>query len=371
VALLLPAPLAAAPLPLRDGLGLWFTTVDSAVMFDPQAAAAALDFVQSRGFQRVGIPLYSGGFVTWPLAPERNPLGLRLDPQLSRAEATGQLLAGLGQRGVQRLGWLEFGLMAPPDADWLRGRAELLLQTQEGSTLWAESPGLMRVWLNPVRPEVRQALVDLVVDACTRLPLEAIQLDDHLGYPVRFGYDPTTLALWRQSAAGARQPTPPPNDPDWIAWRADRITDLLVAIRAAMRQACPQVRLSLAPHPQAFAYSEHLADWGRWLKKGLVDEVVVQIYRRDPARVAWELAQPSLQEARRLVPLRVGLLAGLRTQPKATAVLQRELELVQAAGIRGVDLFFYESARRHQLVPPLCPAQPLIGSNCQPPRPSS
>ena len=281
-------------------------------------------------------------------------------------------LAGLGQRGVQRLGWLEFGLMAPPDADWLRGRAELLLQTQEGSTLWAESPGLMRVWLNPVRPEVRQALVDLVVDACTRLPLEAIQLDDHLGYPVRFGYDPTTLGLWRQSAAGQNNPTPEPSDPAWIAWRAARITELLVEIRAAMRQACPTVQLSLSPNPQAFSYSQHLADWGAWVRQGLVDELVVQIYRQDLQRLAAELADPSLQEARQRVPLRIGLLAGLRSQPKPPAQLKQELELVHGAGITGIDLFFYESARGHfPAAPPSCSLQTGMTPSCQPPRPSS
>ena len=47
------------------------------------------------------------------------------------------------------------------------------------------------------------------------------------------------------------------------------------------------------------------------------------------------------------VPVRIGLLAGLKSQPKDPAQLRRELELVQGRGYRGIDLFFYESARRH------------------------
>ena len=373
--LLLPGPLWAAPAPpppLREGLGVWLTTVDSAVMFNAQARDEALTFLQANGFQRAAVPLYSDGAVSWPLAADHNPLGLAPDPRLPAPDSTASLLNALGERGLQRIGWLEFGLMAPADAPWLRGRRDLLLTNAEGSTLWPESPGLNRVWLNPLQPDVRRALVGLVVDACTRLPLEAIQLDDHLGYPVRFGYDPTTLALWRQSAAGLQNPTPEPSDPAWIAWRAARITELLAEIRTAMRQACPTVQLSLSPNPQAFSYSQHLADWGEWVRQGLVDELVVQIYRQDPQRLAAELADPSLQQARQRVPLRIGLLAGLRTQPKPPTQLKRELELVHGAGIAGIDLFFYESARGHfPAAPPICPIQTGMARSCQPPRPSS
>ena len=75
--------------------------------------------------------------------------------------------------------------------------------------------------------------------------------------------------------------------------------------------------------------------------------MVVQIYRRDPDRVAWELAQPSLEALRGRLPLRIGLLAGLKNQPKDPADLQRELALTRRLGFSGIDLFFYESARQH------------------------
>ena len=340
----LAAPVLAAP---NDGLGLWLTTVDSQVLYQPQQAREAVQFLAANGFRRAAVPLYTGGYTTWSLAPKDSPLDIPSDPQLPSPSSTRELLDALGHEGLERVGWLEFGLMAPANAPWLSGRQALLLQDAQGSTLWPESPGLNRVWLNPALPEVRQALVSLAVKACTQLPLEALQLDDHLGYPARFGYDPATLALWRQTAAGASDPMPAADDPQWTAWRADLITALLVEIRAAMASACPGVRLSVAPNPQDFSYSNYLADWSRWIREGLVDEVVVQIYRRDPDRVAWELAQPSLAAARGRVPIRIGLLAGLKNQPKDPATLQRELAVARRMGFAGIDLFFYESARQH------------------------
>ena len=360
---------AAAPAPK---LGLWLTTVDSAVLYEPAEAARAVEFLRHNGFRRVALPLYTAGMVTWSPQASRNRLAIPTDPRLpalpapgprsaavprapGRASAapaadtgpTASLLADLGRGGIERVGWFEFGLMAPADAPWLAGREDLLLRDAAGSTLWQESPGLNRVWLNPLLPEVQQTLEDLVVDACSRLPLELIQFDDHLGFPMRFGYDPVTLAAWRTTGAGRRDPSPAPAAPAWIAWRADQVTALLVRLRSAMTTACPAVRMSVSPNPQEFSYTSYLADWSSWVRQGLVDEVVVQIYRDNLTALGRELAHPSLAAAAQRVPVRIGLLAGLKSQPKDPGQLRRELELVQGRGYHGIDLFFYESARRH------------------------
>jgi uncharacterized lipoprotein YddW (UPF0748 family) len=321
--------------------------VDSQVLRDPKAADQALADLSRSGFSRVALPLYTGGFVTWELAPEANRLGLRLDPELPDPRHVRTLLEQLGQRGMVRVGWLEFGLMAPVKAAWLEGREELLLRDRDGGTLWSESPGLNRVWLNPVLPEVGEALEALVLDACRRLPLEAIQFDDHLGYPSRFGYDAATLKLWRATAAGAADPLPAAESPAWLRWRADQVTALLARLREAMRRACPAVKLSLAPNPREFSYSHSLADWETWVERGLVDELVVQIYRWDPQGLAKELAEAGLNRARRRVPLRIGLLAGLKAQPKRSELLRQELALVRQQGFSGIDLFFYDALRPH------------------------
>jgi uncharacterized lipoprotein YddW (UPF0748 family) len=78
-----------------------------------------------------------------------------------------------------------------------------------------------------------------------------------------------------------------------------------------------------------------------------VDEVVVQIYRNDPAALRAELADPTLRRAAARLPVRIGLLAGLRDQPKAPQRLLLERQIVRAQGLAGIDLFFYESARPH------------------------
>jgi uncharacterized lipoprotein YddW (UPF0748 family) len=88
-----------------------------------------------------------------------------------------------------------------------------------------------------------------------------------------------------------------------------------------------------------------LADWPHWVRRRLVDELVVQLYRDRPIDVAEALDERSLPDAAATVPVRIALLAGLRTQPKTSAVLRQDLELVRGRGYGGIDLFFYESMR--------------------------
>ena len=342
--------MASAP-QTTERLGLWLTTVDSAVMYDSAESQRAIGFLRTHGFSRAAIPLQTGGQVLWPVRSENNRLGLPLDPNLPHPISTDVLVRSLNRSGLETIGWFEFGLMAPADAPWLKGREHLLLRDRNGQTIWLEGGNLKRVWLNPALAEVRDGLTALVVDACRHLHLSAIQFDDHLGYPSTFGYDPTTLALWRATDAGARQPWPAADDPAWIAWRSGWITSLLVQIRTAMAESCPNTRLSVAPNPQEFSYSNYLANWGDWVQRGLVDEVVVQIYRTDPAALRAELADPTLRRSAARLPVRIGLLAGLKGQPKSLERLLLERQIVREQGLAGTDLFFYESARPHFLAP--------------------
>lgn len=345
----LTAPVTASPqLSSRSAsasLGVWLTTVDSQVMRRPDQALQASRWLAEQGIRRVALPLYTGGELLWNAAAASNPLAIPRSRATLADPDLGQLLHDLRRRGLETVGWLEYGLMAPETAPWLRGRERLLLRDRQGRSRWQDFGGDQRVWLTPVAPEVRRLLVDLVVDACTRLPVDLIQLDDHFAWPVDLGYDTITLEAWRQSRWGRRDPTPPADDPAWMAWRMDRLTTLLAEIRAAMVRRCPGVRLSLSPQPQPISTALFLADWPHWARRNLVDELVVQLYRDRPIDVEEALEERSLQEAATRVPLRIALLAGLRTQPKSSATLRRELELVRGRGYRGIDLFFYESMR--------------------------
>lgn len=257
--------------------------------------------------------------------------------------------------------WFEYGLWMPTGSAIARQHPDWLTTTAAGETVkggaeplptnpvlrpfWnlkQEVFGANQGWLNPFHPEVQQFLIDLIVDVVQRYPVDGIQLDDHFGLPIEFGYDPYTQALYRQAHDGNAPPTDPA-DPVWMAWRADRITLLMERIVAAVKAANPAAIVSLSPNSPDFAYRLYLQDWRRWVEMGLVDEVIVQVYRDDIAALATELSSGELQDMSQQIPVAIGLYTGPAGSAKPTEQLQQEIEAVKAAGYPGISFFCWET----------------------------
>ena len=135
----MPSPVVAGPAEAAASLGVWLTTVDSGVLYEPAEATKALIFLQEQGFRRAALPLYTAGTVLWSPDPTRNRLGIPLDPRLAPG-ATAALLSAPGRAGQERVGWLEFGLMAPAAAPWLAGLGRLAGRAGHGAA-GAAAPG--------------------------------------------------------------------------------------------------------------------------------------------------------------------------------------------------------------------------------------
>jgi uncharacterized lipoprotein YddW (UPF0748 family) len=199
-----------------------------------------------------------------------------------------------------------------------------------------------QTWLNPFHPEVQKFILDLIVEVVTQYDVAGIQLDDHFGLPVELGYDSFTVKLYQQEHQG-KSPPNNPQDSEWMRWRADKITDFMQRIYKAVKAAKPKAIVSLSPNPQNFAYSAYLQDWPTWVKRGLVEELVLQVYRDDTSGFSSELSQPALQMARRQIPVGVGILTGLWRRPISIEQIQQQVKMVRELGFKGVSFFYWDS----------------------------
>jgi uncharacterized lipoprotein YddW (UPF0748 family) len=225
--------------------------------------------------------------------------------------------------------------MLPPDSPIARKHPNWFTITQSGS----KGNG----WLNPFHPQAQQFLVDLIVEVVRRYPVDGIQLDDHFGLPIEFGYDPYTVKLYQTEHRGAKPPLDATN-PEWVRWRAERITQLMQKIARAVKAVRSQAIVSLSPHPPNFAYQQYLQDWRRWVNLGLVDEVVVQVYRQDLAALKAQLYDKQFRSLlRQPIPISIGLYTGPVLAAKRIEAIEREVEAVRAAGYRGVSFFCWET----------------------------
>lgn len=238
----------------------------------------------------------------------------------------GELISAGRNRGLKVIPWFEFGFMAPPDLPLARRQRSWLSQKRDGGHNSSSAAGTV-VWLNPFRPEVQQLITDLVLEVVSNHDAEGIQFDDHMSLPREFGYDPFTTALYRKDTG--KDPPANPEAPAWVKWRADRITAFMERLAQAVRAARPGALVSIAPNYYDFAYKLQLQDWRAWVRRGIADELLVQIYRPELESYLPLLSRPEVQEARQRIPTPLALMA-------------QKLTANRSQGL-GVAFFYFES----------------------------
>lgn len=363
VVLLWQAPVVA-PVATQQIRGVWMTNMGAALMYYTTRLDEATANLAQHGLNTLYPCVWNRGYTLHPSQAAIAAGGARQEPTTNLPlypfdDPLMGLVKQAHRQHLRILPWFEYGLMIPATSPIAQAHPDWLTTTRDGATVanpltahprlpqrlknfQLETTGGNLAWLNPAHPEVQQFLTDLIVEVVTRYPVDGIQLDDHFGLPVAFGYDPYTVTQYRASHNGA----PPPDDPnnaEWVAWRAGQITALMAKISQAVKQVSPDAVVSVSPNPPAFAYQKYLQDWRTWVEQGWVDEVVVQVYRTDLSVLENDLYNSGFYDLRERVPTAIGLYTGPVTQAKPVERLKAEIALVQAAGYRGVSMFCWET----------------------------
>lgn len=333
----------AMPLTHKTELrGVWLTNIDSDVLFEPHRLTKALQRLRELNFNTVYPTVWNWGYTLYPSPVAKRVIGRSLDPTpgLQGRDILKEIVQG-HQKGMSVIPWFEFGFMAPEDSDLAKRHPDWLTSRRDGTQIWKEGPH-NRVWLNPFRPEVQQFIQDLVVEIVSNYDVDGIQFDDHFGIPSELGYDAFTVELYKKEHLGQLPPANP-QDPSWVRWRSNKITDFMTRIFRAVKNRKPKCLISLAPNPQAFSYNYSLADWESWEQQGLIEELIVQVYRDDLSHFIAELDRPEVQAARRHIPVSIGILTGVKNQFVPTGKIQNQLGAVRNRGFAGVSFFYYET----------------------------
>ncbi|WP_448597916.1 glycoside hydrolase family 10 protein [Thermoleptolyngbya sp.] len=331
---------ALRPVELR---GVWLTNIDSDVLFSSRNLVVGLRRLSRLHFNTIYPTVWNGGYTLYPSPTAQATFGIALDPDpgLQGRDMLGEVVVEGRRLGMAVIPWFEFGLMAPAGSELAAQHPDWLTQRQDGTQVWMQG-NEPRVWLNPAHPGVQDLMVNLLSEVVERYRVDGIQLDDHFGMPVEMGYDPYTVALYRAEHNGADPPTDPEN-PAWMRWRANHVTRLFRRIVTEVKARNPDAIISLSPNPREFAYERYLQDWGTWERRGLIDELIVQVYRNDMERFEMELDRPDVQVARDYLPVSIGILAGLKGRITPIRLIQRQVRETRDRHYAGVAFFFYET----------------------------
>ncbi|MDY6781317.1 MAG: glycoside hydrolase family 10 protein [Cyanobacteriota bacterium] len=320
--------------------GVWVTSNDTKVFMDSANLKEALNQLSRLNFNTIYPVVWNSGYVLYESAvAQRNGIQPFIPTGFQGQDTLAETIAYAHRDGMLVVPWFEFGFMAPRLSELTLTHPNWLTQRADGSKAWVGAAGEV-FWLNPFHPEVQQFMIDLVLEAIARYDVDGIQFDDHLSLPNEFGYDPYTVALYKKETK--KDPPKDFQNPEWVRWRADKITDFVKRLRGAIAQRKPKAIFSISPNPYSTAYNRHLQDWLTWVREDLVDELIVQVYRHDLQSFTRELNRPEIKETKQKIPTGIGVLTGLRNRPVPISYIQSKVWEARDRGL-GVSFFYYES----------------------------
>ncbi len=338
-----PIPVCQTETP-KELRGVWLTNIDSDVLFSRQTTTEAIAQLGQLNFNTLYPTVWNWGYTLYPSKTAEAAIGIALDPTegLQNRDILQEIITAGHQQGMAVIPWFEFGFMAPADSQLALRHPDWLTKRRDGSTIWWEGKTHQRVWLNPLHPEVQQFITSLAVELVSNYDVDGIQFDDHLGYPSQLGYDKFTIQLYQQEHNG-KLPPDDYQDQEWIRWRADKVTSYVQELFRAIKASNPDAIVSVSPNPQEFSLNYFLADWQRWERLGLIEELIVQLYRDRPDAFMRELNHPAVVAARQHIPVSIGILSGLKGRQVLWDRIAQQVNATRQQNFAGVSFFFYES----------------------------
>lgn len=279
--------------------GIWLSHVGNALLTYTNTTDNAFNQLSRLNYNRVYVDVYNAGTTySSKYAPRNYLLSLPFTNPLKTAITQGK------RQGLKIYAWYEHGLMTFANDELAQRHPDWILTTANNEKLidnhW---------WIDPANPEVREYFINLFTEVALSYPdLYGIQVDDHWGIPIQFG--------------------------DYT----EAVTELTREVMSAVRKARPDLVISLSPNPLGFSRRKYSLDWLTWINEGLVDELVMQLYRPTSSEVALAIDNSILPQIRNTVDVAVGIYAGGLFGQKPLAEIQQQMSVVKQYGY-GYALF--------------------------------
>jgi uncharacterized lipoprotein YddW (UPF0748 family) len=334
---------------------VWLTNVDSQVMNSRHNLAEGLSCLAELGFNTIYPAVWQRGYTLYPSEVAKELTGAAVLPNspFVNRDLLAEIIELAQPLNIRVIPWFEYGLMVPPQSEIARRYPDLLtidlngkIQRIQGANGKQDPNG----WLNPGDDRVRKFIIDLITDVVNRYPVAGIQLDDHFSFPVELGYDSPGERLRQRFT---QQLFKQQNRANWNEWRAAQLTELLTQIVSSVKSVRRDCAISISPNPLSFSKSRYLVDWQQWCNLGLIDELVLQVYRDRLDVFERELAKPEVRSIQTKIPTLIGILTGLRTKSIETNQIEAQVNATIANQFSGYACFFYETLFYERLSPTL------------------
>jgi uncharacterized lipoprotein YddW (UPF0748 family) len=258
--------------------GTWVTTTANTALATPADTAKTMRTLREIGLNTVYVETWKNGYTQYPSEVLRRVVGVDRRPNLMPSDPSDaperlkqpardlleESLIEAHRNQLIYIGWFEYGFMAAhkstPSVHLWKQKPEWLSRDQDGSEI---APNGF-VWMNPLHPEARRFLLDLVLEAVDKYDMDGIQLDDRIVWPyVNMGYDDYTKSIYAAEHNG-KQPPKDPKDPAWMRWRADKVNEFSKMFVQEIRAKRPGLLISLSPAPYPWVWENYMLEWPKW-----------------------------------------------------------------------------------------------------------
>jgi uncharacterized lipoprotein YddW (UPF0748 family) len=232
--------------------------------------------------------------------------------------------------------------------------ADTWLMYRDDGVTWAGTGDSGIYYLDPGNPDVQSYTTAVYLNVLRNYDVDGIHLDQvryYEGDPLRWGYNPSSVARFNQTYGRDPSSQPDPTDPQWVAWRRDQVTTLVRRIYTEAKALKPRVAVTAAvvtwgKGPQSAddwerqpPYASALQDWRSWLQQGIVDYLLPMDYYRESAQqgpwfdawAQWQVAHPGVR----------GVVLGLGTYLNSADGALAQLARARALGGLGVAMYSY------------------------------
>ncbi|WP_100903058.1 glycoside hydrolase family 10 protein [Nostoc flagelliforme] len=327
--------------------GIWLTTTDSKVLRSKQRIAEAMDFLVETGFNVVFPVVWNKAVTLYPSQTMQQTFGVEIDPMSVGRDPLEEVVVEARRVGLKVIPWFEYGFASSYNLN-----GGVLLQKKPEWTARDCNGNLLKKngfeWLNALDSQVQKFFLNLVLEVVKNYDVDGVQGDDRFpAFPSEGGYDEVTVTRYRQKF----NCNPPQNlkDRQWLQWRADILTEFLANLYREVKAVNPNLLVAIAPNIHDWAFQEYLQDSPAWLKRGIVDMIHPQIYRRDfrsYQAIADKLVNQQFTDGT-LPKLAPGILMKLGSYCISPEYLVQAIEYNRQLGIQGEVFFFYEGLREN------------------------
>ena len=333
--------------------GIWITNVDSDVLTSKRKIAEAMDFLADSGFNIVFPVVWNKAYTLYPSDVMQELTGDRMDPLYGQRDPLQELIVEAHRRGMEVMPWFEYGFAAGNrfQTNYVTG-GRILQARPEWASADAEGNLVEKnhfEWLNAFNPEVQGFLIAMMMEVANRYDVDGVQGDDRLpGIPSTAGYDAHTVGLYR--AQFGEDPPADHLEPQWLQFRADLLTEFLAYWRQSLREVDPNLMLSSSPSIHDWALRNYLQDSPTWMRRGLVDIIHPQAYRRDfegYRRLIDEMVT-TFYPRESLWKLSPGILIKVGQYRISAELMLEKIAYNRQVGVNGEVFFFYTGLRENE-----------------------